>query len=88
MDWHKYPESRKSIRILQPEPLDSIKCHSFPGLGGKTLDIALFNSSIIFAPNVLIVMPAHTNRIIVIPALLVHALALQSDLHKSTGKST
>jgi hypothetical protein len=39
MDWHKYPKSRKSIRIRQPETLDSIKCHTFPGFRGKTLDI-------------------------------------------------
>ncbi len=46
MDWDKYPKSRKSIRIQQPEILDIITCHTFPGLGGKPLDIALFNSSI------------------------------------------
>jgi hypothetical protein len=26
------PKSRASIRIQQPETLDSIKCHTFPGL--------------------------------------------------------
>jgi hypothetical protein len=33
-------------------------------------------------------MPAHTNSFIVILARHVHALARQSDLHTSTGKST
>jgi hypothetical protein len=89
MDWHKYPKSRKSIRIQQPETLYIITCHTFPGLGGKTLDIARLDSSIFFAQNVLIVMQAHTNSFIVIPAQLVHAQARQSDLqHTSTGKST
>ena len=48
MDWHKYPKSRTSIRIQQPETLDSIKCHTFPGMGGKTLDILLHNSALQF----------------------------------------
>ncbi len=61
MDWHKYPKSRKSIWIQQPETLYIITCHTFPGLGGKTLDIELFYSSIFFGPNVLIVsMPTQT----------------------------
>jgi hypothetical protein len=37
MDWQKYPKSRTSIRIRQAETLDSIKCHTFPGMGGRTL---------------------------------------------------
>ncbi len=89
MDWHKYPKSRVSIRIRQPETLDSIKCHTFPELGGKTLDILwpylpvqLFFAPNVWIENVWIEMPAHTNSFIVIPALLVHALARQSDLHK------
>ncbi len=48
MDWHKYPKSRTSIRIRPPETLDSIKCYTFPGLGGKTLDILLHNSTLQF----------------------------------------
>jgi hypothetical protein len=36
------------IRIRQPETLDSIKCHTFPGLGGKTLDILLHDSTLQF----------------------------------------
>ncbi len=55
MDWQKYPKSRTSIKIWQPETLDSIKCHTFPGMGGRTLDILLhpLNSSIFFVPKVL-----------------------------------
>jgi hypothetical protein len=85
MDWHKYPKSRTSISIVQPETLDSIKFHTFPGLGGKTLDILLHYSTLqyFFEPNVLIEMPAHTKSIFLIPAWLVHALARQSDLHTS-----
>jgi hypothetical protein len=84
MDWHKFPKSRTSIRILQPKTLDSIKCHTFPGLGGKSLDILLHYSplQLFFAPNVLTEMSAHTNSYIVIQARLVHASACQSDLHK------
>jgi hypothetical protein len=41
MDWQKYPKSKMSIRIWQPETLDRIKCHTFPGLGSRTLDILL-----------------------------------------------
>jgi hypothetical protein len=48
MDWHKYPKSRTLIRIRQPETLDSIKCHTFPGLGGKTLDILLHDLTLQF----------------------------------------
>ena len=77
MDCHKYPKSRTSIRIQQPEILDSIKCHTFPGMGGKTLDILLHDSTLqfFFVPKVLIEMPAHTYSFIVIPARLVHARA-------------
>ena len=48
MDWNKYPKSRTLIRIRHPETLDSIKCHTFPGLGGKTLDILLHDSTLQF----------------------------------------
>jgi hypothetical protein len=67
--------------MLQPETLDSIKCHTFPGLGGKTLDILLHNSTLQkqCVPKVLIKVPAHTNSFIVIPAQLVRALAHQYD---------
>ncbi len=41
MDWQKYPKSKMSIRIWQHETLDSVKCHTFPGLRSKTLDILL-----------------------------------------------
>ena len=42
----KHPKSRTSIRMQQPETLalDSIKCHTFPGLGGKALDILVHDS--------------------------------------------
>jgi hypothetical protein len=45
MDWQKYPKSRTSIRIWQPETLDSIKCHTFPGMGGRTLEDILLHDS-------------------------------------------
>ena len=48
MDWHKYPKSRTSIRIRPPETMDSIKCYTFPGLGGKTFDILLHYSTLQF----------------------------------------
>jgi hypothetical protein len=43
-----YPKSRTSIRMQQPETLalDSIKCHTFPGLGGKALDILVHDSTL------------------------------------------
>ncbi len=85
MDWHKYPKSRMSTRIGQPETLDSTKYHTFPGFRGKTLDILWHNLTLqfFFVPNVLIEM---LNRFIVIPAQRLHALASQSDL--LTSKST
>ncbi len=79
MDWQKYPKSKMSIRIWQHETLDSIKCHTFPGLGSRTLDILLHNFRIFFVPKVLIEIPAHTNNFIVIPARFVCARASQSD---------
>ena len=68
MDWQKYPKRRKSIRILQPETLDSIKRHTFPVMGGRTLDFPLHDPALqfFFVPNVLIEMPAHTNSFIVL----------------------
>ena len=68
MDWQKYPKRRKSIRILQPETLDSIKRHTFPVMGGRTLDFPLHYPALqfFFVPNVLIEMPAHTNSFIVL----------------------
>jgi hypothetical protein len=71
-DRQKYPKSRTSIRIWQPETLERIKCHTFPGTGGRTLDILvrtiqLFN--FFFVPKVLIEMPAHTNSFIFVMAL-------------------
>jgi hypothetical protein len=68
MDWQKYPKRRKSIRILQPETLDSIKWHTFPVMGGRTLDFPLHDPALqfFFVPNVLIEMPAHTNSFIVL----------------------
>ena len=85
MDWHKYPKSRTSIRLGQPETLDSIKYHTFPGFRGKTLDILWHVSTLqfFFVPKVLIEMPAHINSFIVIPARRLHARARQSDLHTS-----
>ena len=65
-----------------------MKCHTFPGLGGKTLDILLHDPTLqfIFVPKVLIEMPAHTNSFVVTPAQVVRARAHQSDLR--TSKST
>ncbi len=49
MDRQKYPKSRTSIRIWQPETLDSILCHTFPGMGDRTLkDILLHDSTLQF----------------------------------------
>ncbi len=41
----KYPKCITPIRMRQPETLDSIKCHTFPGLGGKALDILVHYST-------------------------------------------
>ncbi len=87
----KYPKSRTSIRMRQPETLDSIKCHTFPGLGGKALDILVHDSTlqnkiVSKGKGFEIEMPAHTNSFIVIPARLVRARAGQFDL--PTSKST
>jgi hypothetical protein len=62
MDWQKYPRSRTSIRIRQPETVDSIKCHTFSGMGGRTLDILLHDSTLQkeIVLKVLIETPAHT----------------------------
>jgi hypothetical protein len=87
MDRQEYPKSRTSIRIRQHETLDSIKYHTFPGMGGKTLDILVHNSSfqVIFVQKVLSEMPAHTNSFIVLAMAsnqilwLVRALACQFD---------
>ncbi len=67
MHWQKYPKSRTSIRIRQPETLDSIKWHTFPCMGGRTLDILLhaLNSSKKIVPKDLI-EPAHWNSFIVL----------------------
>jgi hypothetical protein len=88
----------KSIRIRQPETLDSIKCHTFPGMGGRTLDILLhtLNSSIFCVPKVLIQL-AHLNSLLCFALAsnrvlwLVRAQARQSDLelrNSQTSKST
>ncbi len=87
----KYPKSRTSIRMLQPETLDRIKCHTFPGLGGKALDILVYDSTlqnkiVPWGKGFKIEMPAHTNSFIVIPARLVRVRAGQFDL--CTSKST
>ncbi len=63
MDWQKYPKSSTSIRIRQPETLDSIKCHTFPGMGGRILEDILMHDSTLqktIVPKVLI-EPAHLN---------------------------
>ena len=65
MDWQKYPKRKKSIRIRQPETLHCIKCPTFPGMRGSTLDILLHDFQFFFA-KVLIEMPAHTNSFIVL----------------------
>jgi hypothetical protein len=85
MDWQKYPKSKISIRIGQPETLDSITCHTFPGLGSRAFDILLHYFQFFFA-KVLIETLAHTNNFIVNPAWFVCALARQSD--SRTSKST
>ncbi len=56
MDWQKYPRSRTSIRVRQPEALDSIKCHTFPCMDGRILDILLHNSTLqkYFAPQIVL----------------------------------
>ncbi len=68
MDWQKYPKNRKSIRIRQPETLDSIKWHIVPGMGGRTLDFRLHYSTLqfFFVPKVLIEITAHKNSFIVL----------------------
>ncbi len=68
MDRQKYLKSRLSIRIQQPETLESIKCHTFPGMEGRTLDILLHNSTLqlFLVPKVLFEMPAHPNSFIVL----------------------
>ena len=78
--------------MQQPETLalDSIKCHTFPGLGGKALDILVHDSTLQnkIVPRVKgfkIEMPAHTNSFIVIPARLVRARAGQFDLRTSSS---
>ncbi len=48
MDWQKYLKSKMSIRIQQPERLDSTNCHTFPGSGSRTLDILLHDSTLQF----------------------------------------
>ncbi len=68
MEWQKYPKSRRSIRMWQPETLDNINCHTFPGMGDKTLkDILLHDPTLqfFFVPKVLI-HPAHLNSFIVL----------------------
>jgi hypothetical protein len=54
MDWQKYPKSRMSIKIRQPETLDSIKCHTFPGMGDRTLKDTSRTIQFFFVPKVLI----------------------------------
>ncbi len=54
MDWQKYPKSRTSIRIWQPETLDSIKCHTFPGMGDRSLKDTSCTIQFFFVPKVLI----------------------------------
>jgi hypothetical protein len=53
--------------MRQPEILDSIKCHTFPGLGGKALDILVHDSTlqnkIVPSKGFKIEMPAHTNQL-------------------------
>ncbi len=65
MDLQKYP---MSIRIRQPGTLESIICHTFPGMEGRTLDMIVHNSTLqlFLVPKVLIEMPAHTNSFIVL----------------------
>ena len=65
MDLQKYPKRKNSIRIRQPETLHCIKCPTFPGMRGSTLDILLHDFQFFFA-KVLIEMPAHKYSFIVL----------------------
>jgi hypothetical protein len=68
MYWQKYTKNRTSIRTQQPKTLDSIIYHTFPGMGGRTLeDILLHDSTLqnFFVLKVLI-EPAHLNSFIVL----------------------
>ncbi len=97
MDWQKYPKSKKSIRIRQPETLDCIKCSTFPGMGGSTLYIILHDSTLqFFCAKDFIEIPAHTNSFIVLCNGVISdvmACARQSDSepvflrHLDTGPS-
>jgi hypothetical protein len=68
MDWQQYPKNRKSMRIQQPETLDSKKCPTSPGIGGKTTCIFFRTTQLLLqffcVPKVLIEKPAHTNSFI------------------------
>ncbi len=52
----------------QPETLDSITCHTFPGLGGRAFNVLLYNFQF-FCAKGLVEIPALANNFIVIPAL-------------------
>ena len=48
MEWQNYPRNRKSIRIRQPETLDSKRCPTVPGMGGCIFSIFLHTSLYLF----------------------------------------
>ncbi len=77
MEWHKYPRNRKSIRIRQPETLDSRQWPTFPGVGGCIF--CIFSRMILhlfdfLVPTGLIEMSAHRIN------LLCFAMALKRIL--------
>ncbi len=91
MDWQKFPNSKRPIRIRQPETLDSIKCPTFPGMAGSTSDIsfARFNCSIFFCANgfnwdrpteiVLLCFKIASNQILWLVSVRAWVAARQSD---------
>ena len=82
MDCQKYPKSRTSIRIRQPETLDSIKCHTSPGMGDRTLDILLHDSTLqFFLCQKVLIERAHLNIFIVLYN------GVESDFMACTPKS-
>jgi hypothetical protein len=90
MDWQKYPKSRTSIKTRQPETLDSIKCHTFPGMGGRTLEDILLHDFKKIVPKDLI-GPAHLNSSSVETAetaLRQHRGALLANPARKNGQST
>jgi hypothetical protein len=80
----------KFEKVYFPETLDSIKCHAFPGMGGRTLkDILLHDFKKKIVPKVLI-EPAHLNSSSVETAetaLRQHRGALLANPARKNGQS-